>query len=71
MAEAALGLSNALNSIDEKIKSAKTFVQVKQDSKKLQQDITNNLEQAKNKTTTSVNKLKDQKKDIKDKLRVK
>jgi hypothetical protein len=62
MAEGALDLSNALNSIDDKIKSSRTFVQVKQDSKKLQQDIKNNLEQAKDKTTTSVNKLKDQKK---------
>ena len=59
---ASLDLSNALNSIDDKIKSSKTFVQVQQDGKKLQQQIENNLEQAKEKTTTSVNKLKDQKK---------
>lgn len=62
MAEASLDLSNALNSIDEKVKSAKTFAQVQKNAKKLQQDVKNNLEQSTNKTATSVNKLKNQKK---------
>lgn len=62
MAEAALDLSKALNSIDEKIKSAKTFAQVQKNAKKLQRDVQNNLDQSKEKTTTSVNKLKNQKK---------
>jgi len=58
----AIDLSNAYNNVEEKIKASRTFIEAKQDAKKLKDKAKNNLEKDKKKVTTTVNKLKDQKK---------
>ena len=62
MGEGSVDLSSAYSSVEEKVKANRTYLEVKQDAKKLKKQIKNNLEQDKKKVTTTVNKLKDQKK---------
>lgn len=62
MGEASVDLNSAFDSVNEKIKANKTYIEVKQDAKKLKKDAKNNLEKKKEKVTTTVNKLKDNKK---------
>lgn len=53
---------DAYASVNEKIKSARTYLQVKKDTLKLKKEQKNNLAQAKEKVTTTVEKLKQKKK---------
>lgn len=58
----ALDLQDSYGSIEEKIKAGRTYLEVKQSAIKLKNEAKDNLEQAKNLTTTTVDKLKEQKK---------
>ena len=62
MGEASIDLNSAFDSVNQKIKANKTYIEVKQDSAKLKRDIKNNLEKQKEKVTTTVNTLKENKK---------
>ena len=62
MGQASIDLNSAFDSVNEKIKANKTYLEVKQDAAKLKRDIKNNLEKKKEKVTTTVNKLKENKK---------
>lgn len=57
-----LDLTESFGSIQDKIRANKTYTQVLSDTKKLEREQKNNLEQAKKSVTTTVDKLKDQKK---------
>jgi hypothetical protein len=58
----ALDLENSYESVESKIKAAKTWLEVKRDRKKLIEQQKDNLAKAKSKVTTSVEKLKERKK---------
>ena len=58
----AIDITNAYADVEQKTKAARTFLEVKQDAKKIRDNVKNNLEKNKKKVTTTVNKLKDQKK---------
>lgn len=58
----AIDKTNAYTDVEQKTKAARTFLEVKQDAKKIRDNVKNNLEKNKKKVTTTVNKLKDQKK---------
>ena len=62
MGEASIDLNSAFDSVNQKIKSNKTYIEVKQDAAKLKRDVKNNLEKKKEKVTTTVSKLKESKK---------
>jgi hypothetical protein len=58
-----IDLNSSYNAVDSKIKATRTYLEVKQDRIKLKkQGLKDNLEKDKKKVTTSINKLKDQKK---------
>jgi len=58
----AIDLENAYGSIEEKIKAGRTYLDVKQSAIKIKNEVKNNLEQDKALVTTTVDKLKEQKK---------
>ena len=62
MGEASIDLNSAFDSVNQKIKANKTYIEVKQDAAKLKRDVKNNLEKQKEKVTTTVNTLKENKK---------
>ena len=62
MGEASIDLNSAFDSVNQKIKANKTYIEVKRDAAKLKRDVKNNLEKQKEKVTTTVNTLKENKK---------
>jgi len=58
----AIDKTNSLVDAEHKTKAARTFIEIKRDAKKIRDNVKNNLEKDKKKVTTTVNKLKDQKK---------
>jgi hypothetical protein len=57
-----IDLSDSYKSAEDKIRASKTYVAVKKDAAKLKKEIKDNLEQDKDKVTSTVEKLKDQQK---------
>lgn len=55
-------LQNSYNSVEQKIKSSRTYLEVKQDTSKILEEQKNNLEKAKSAVSTSKETLKNQKK---------
>ena len=62
MGEASIDLNSSFDSVNEKIKANKTYLEVKQDAAKLKKDIKDNIAKKKEKVTTTVSKLKESKK---------
>jgi len=58
----AIDLNNAYDSVEEKIKSSKTYMQVKKDTGEIIKKQKNNLDKAKKEVTTTVDNLKNQQK---------
>ena len=57
-----IDLSDSYKSAEDKIRATKTYVAVKKDADKLKKQVKDNLEQDKDKVTSTVEKLKDQQK---------
>ena len=57
-----IDLQESFGSIEEKIRAGRTYLEVKQSSIKLKEQQKNNLEKDKSQVTTTVDKLKEQKK---------
>jgi len=55
-------LENGYSSIEKKMKSSRTYLETKMDSIQLEKNAGDNLEQAKQKVTSSIDQIKDQKK---------
>ena len=53
MGEASIDLNSAFDSVNQKIKANKTYIEVKQDAAKLKRDVKNNLEKQKEKVNNS------------------
>jgi len=62
MGEASVDLYNAYDSVEQKMKANRTYLEVKQDAQKIKKDLKDNLEKNKESVTTTVEKLKEQKK---------
>lgn len=58
MPEASLDLQNGFKSINDKVKSSKTYLEVKDDTQKLIKEQRSNLDQLKNNVTTNIQELK-------------
>lgn len=64
-----IDLENGYLNIDTKSKAAQTYVQIKKDYDKLKREVRDNLEQAVQKTTTTVDKLKENEKRFQRKMK--
>jgi hypothetical protein len=62
MAEASLDLQNGYKVINSKIKSSRTYLEVKKDAEKIRKEQNDNLEQLKKNVTTNIEDLKNSKK---------
>lgn len=58
----ATDLTQSYGNVEQKIKASRTYLEVKQDANKIQKDLKDNLAQAKQSVTTTVDQLKDQQK---------